>query len=249
MRRNHSGTGSLEDKDMNERLQKILSARGVCSRRKAEELIQAGRVSCNGRVARLGDTADPDIDEILLDGKTLPSSLEYVYIVLNKPKGYVTTLSDEKGRPNAAQLVSDCGVRVYPVGRLDMDSEGLLLFTNDGDFANTLMHPKHEVNKTYRTTVRGYTEAGFLKVQEPVVLDGYRIRKPEVKLLKCFPEGKAVLEITIHEGRNRQVRRMCDLAGMKVTRLVRISEGKLRLGTLPSGKWRYLSPEEVALLK
>ena len=140
---------------MMERLQKILASRGVCSRRKAEEIIQAGRVTVNGQVAALGDSADVDVDEILLDGAALPVKSEYVYILLNKPRGFVTTLSDEKGRKNAAQLVADCGVRVYPVGRLDMDSEGLLLFTNDGDFANSLMHPKHEVNKTYRVLVDG----------------------------------------------------------------------------------------------
>ena len=235
---------------MTERLQKILSARGVCSRRKAEDLINEGRVSVNGTVARLGDSADPDIDEILLDGKKLPSQSGYVYILLNKPRGYVTTLSDEKGRPNAAQLVADCGVRVYPVGRLDMDSEGLLLFTNDGEFANLLMHPKHEVNKTYRVTVRGFSAAGLEKLKQPVTLDGYTIRKPEVVLLRRFGDtDKAELEVTIHEGRNRQVRRMCDLAGMTVTRLVRISEGKLKLGNLPQGKWRHLTAAEVAALK
>ena len=140
---------------MKERLQKILSSRGICSRRKAEELITAGKVCVNGLPARLGDTADPDTDEILVDGKALPAAEGFVYLMLHKPRGYVTTLSDEKGRPNAAQLVADCRVRVYPVGRLDMDSEGLLLFTNDGEFANTLMHPKHQVEKTYDTWVTG----------------------------------------------------------------------------------------------
>ena len=234
---------------MTERLQKILASRGVCSRRKAEEMIAAGRVTCNGVVANLGDSADPDKDEILLDGIALPSQDDYVYIVLNKPRGYVTTLSDEKGRKNAAQLVADCGKRVYPVGRLDMDSEGLLLFTNDGEFANNLMHPKHEVNKTYRVVVRGFTDQGFEKLKEPVTLDGYTIRKPDVVLeRKSQTSDRAELLVTIHEGRNRQVRRMCDLAGMKVLRLIRISEGKLQLGRLPSGKWRYLTAEEVASL-
>ena len=157
---------------MTERLQKILASRGICSRRKAEELISAGRVTCNGRPAQLGDSADPEKDEILLDGKPLPSGGGNVYILLNKPRGYVTTLSDEKGRPNAAQLVADCGQRVYPVGRLDMDSEGLLLFTNDGEFANTLMPPMHEVNKTYPVAVRGFTEAALEKLKLPVRLDG-----------------------------------------------------------------------------
>ena len=233
---------------MTDRLQKIIAARGICSRRKAEELILAGRVTCNGSVANLGDRADPDVDEIKVDGKLLPSQRDYVYIMLNKPRGYVTTLSDEKGRPNAAQLI-DCGVRVYPVGRLDMDSEGLLLFTNDGEFANTLMHPKHEVNKTYRVLVEGYSEEKLEKLREPIELDGYLIRRPDVKLLRTREKGQAQLLVTIHEGRNRQVRRMCDAAGMKVLRLQRIAEGKLKLGTLELGKWRYLTPEEIGLLK
>ena len=233
---------------MPERLQKILSARGVCSRRKAEELILAGRITVNGQVAALGAVADPDTDEILLDGSPLPSGQEYVYILLNKPRGYVTTLSDEKGRPNAAQLVADCGVRVYPVGRLDMDSEGLLLFTNDGDFANRLMHPKHEVEKTYDTWVTGYHPGCLKAFRTPMELDGYQLRIPKIKLLKAEGE-KARLQITIHEGRNRQVRRMCHLAGMTVTRLRRIREGQLQLGNLPEGKWRYLTADEVAKLK
>ena len=233
---------------MKERLQKILSARGLCSRRKAEEWIQAGRVTCNGAVAQLGDAADPEMDEIRIDGKLLPAREEYVYIMLNKPRGYVTTLSDEKGRPNAAQLI-DCGVRVYPVGRLDMDSEGLLLFTNDGEFANRLMHPKHEVNKTYRVLVEGFSEENLEKLSQPIELDGYTIRKPNVKLLRQRERGQAQLLVTIHEGRNRQVRRMCAAAGMNVLRLQRIGEGKLRLGDLPLGKWRYLTREELEVLK
>lgn len=234
---------------MAERLQKILSGRGICSRRKAEEYITAGRVCVNGAAAKLGDSADPDLDEITLDGKPLPSSGEYVYIMLHKPRGYVTTLSDEKGRKNAAQLVEDCGVRVYSVGRLDMDSEGLLLFTNDGDFANLLMHPKHEVNKTYYVVVSGYSPENLEKLAKPVTLDGYTIRTPDVKPVRILSGGKAQLSVTIHEGRNRQVRRMCDLAGMHVTRLVRVSEGTLQLGELPLGKWRYLTPAEVEQLK
>lgn len=233
---------------MKERLQKILSSRGVSSRRKAEELIIAGKVSVNGITAQLGDAADPETDEILVEGKSLPTRENYVYILLNKPRGFVTTLSDEKGRPNAAQLVADCGVRVYPVGRLDMDSEGLLLFTNDGDFANMLMHPKHEVEKTYDTWVTGYNPGCFRRLGEPMELDGYQLRIPKLKLLKV--EGKSAhIRITIHEGRNRQVRRMCEIAGMHVTRLKRVKEGALELGDLPKGKWRYLSAEEVAKLK
>ena len=233
---------------MTERLQKIISARGICSRRKAEEMIQEGRVTCNGIVAKLGDTANPETDEIRVDGELLPAASSYVYIMLNKPRGYVTTLFDEKGRPNAAQLI-DCGVRVYPVGRLDMDSEGLLLFTNDGEFANRLMHPKHEVNKTYRVLVQNYSEENLERLKQPIELDGYRIRTPEVKLLRTRDRGLAQLLVTIHEGRNRQVRRMCDAAGMKVLRLQRISEGKVKLGQLECGKWRHLTREELELLK
>ena len=233
---------------MKERLQKILSARGVASRRKAEEMIQMGLVTVNGITAVLGDTADVQTDEITVNGKPLPKQEDHVYILLNKPRGYVTTLSDEKGRPNAAQLVADCGVRVYPVGRLDMDSEGLLLFTNDGDFANELMHPKHEVKKTYDVWVNGYVPGAEVRLGRPITLDGYTIRPPKVKLIRA--EGqKAKFQVTIHEGRNRQVRRMCEAAGMHCTRLRRIKEGSLALGDLPLGKWRYLTPEEVSALK
>lgn len=235
---------------MRERLQKILSARGVASRRRAEELIAAGRVTCNGIVCAVGDCADEQVDEILLDGKPLPSRNRLVYILLNKPRGYVTTLSDERNRKNVAQLVSDCGLRVYPVGRLDMDSEGLLILTNDGAFANQMMHPKHEVKKVYHVTVTGYTDEAFRKLERPIVLDGYTIRKPEIALVRSYPgDSKAELLVTIHEGRNRQVRRMCSAAGMAVTRLVRVSEGGLALGQLPQGKWRYLTDEEVQLIK
>ena len=233
---------------MRERLQKIMSAYGVASRRKAEEMILQGLVSVNGKPAALGDSADPQTDEILVEGKPLPKKEGYVYILLNKPRGYVTTLSDEKGRPNAAQLVADCGVRVYPVGRLDMDSEGLLLFTNDGAFANALMHPKHEVKKTYDTWVTGYVPGAEVRLRRPITLDGYTIRPPEVKLIR--DEGtKAKFRITIHEGRNRQVRRMCEAAGMHCTRLRRIREGSLALGDLPVGKWRFLTDAELLSLK
>ena len=229
---------------MEERLQKLLSAAGVASRRKAEELILAGCVTVNGVVAKLGDTAEAEVDTILVNGTALPQQSNYVYILLNKPRGYVTTLSDEKGRPDAASLVADCGVRVYPVGRLDMDSEGLLLFTNDGEFANALMHPKHEVNKTYQTWVRGYVPGAEKVLAQPITLDGYTIRPPKVKLLRS-DGGKAKFLVTIHEGRNRQVRRMCEAASMHCTRLRRVKEGSLSLGDLPLGKWRYLTDAEV----
>ena len=233
---------------MTERLQKILASRGIASRRKAEEIIVQGRVTCNGCVASLGDSADPELDDILLDGKPLPSRQEYVYIMLNKPRGFVTTLSDEKGRKNVAELVADCGVRVYPIGRLDMDSEGLLLLTNDGAFADRLMHPKHEIEKVYHVWVTGFEPGREDLLRRPITLDGYTIRPPKVMLLSCA-EDKAVLSVTIHEGRNRQVRRMCQASGMNVTRLRRVSEDSLQLGKLPVGKWRYLTENEVAALR
>jgi 23S rRNA pseudouridine2605 synthase len=233
---------------MTERLQKILSSRGVASRRAAEEMIRNGKVTVNGRVAMLGESADPDTDEILLEGRPLPSIQSNVYIMLHKPRGYVTTLSDEKGRPTVKELVSDCNVRVYPVGRLDMDSEGLLILTSDGAFANAMMHPKHNVDKVYEVWVTGFHEAATALLSRAITLDGYQIRKPEVKLL--WSDGKkAKYLVTIHEGRNRQVRRMCEAAGMVTTRLRRVAEGSIALGDLPLGKWRYLTEKEIAGLK
>lgn len=232
---------------MEERLQKILSARGVASRRKAEELIRQGLVRVNGAVSELGSMADPDRDTITVDGKELPSAVKHCYIMLNKPRGYVTTLSDEKGRANVSELVKACGVRVYPVGRLDMDSEGLLLLTNDGEFANTMMHPSREINKVYRVMVTGYYPGAERELEHPIVLDGYAIKKPIVKLLSSDGD-KASFEITIHEGRNRQIRRMCEAANMRVVRLKRIQEGALKLGNLKLGCWRFLSEDEVKKL-
>lgn len=236
---------------MTERIQKIISARGVASRRRAEDLIRQGRVTCNGLPCKLGQTANPETDQILIDGKPLPTAGEKVYILLNKPRGYVTTLSDEKGRKNAAQLVADCGTRVYPVGRLDMDSEGLLLFTNDGAFTNRLMHPRHQVNKVYQVTVTGFSQESLEKLKRPVMLDGYTIQPPKIQVLRSpsATDERAVLLVTIHEGRNRQIRRMCAMAGMEVARLMRIQEGTLSLGALPSGKWRYLTEAEVESLQ
>lgn len=233
---------------MKERLQKILSARGVTSRRRAEEWILAGRLQIDGRVAGLGDQADPAVQEILLDGRPLPEPDRLLYMMLNKPRGYVSTLRDQKGRPDAARLVSDCGCRVWPVGRLDMDSEGLLLFTNDGDFCQAVTHPSCQVDKDYLVWVRGYTRQGEQALGRPVTLDGYTIRPPRVRLLQRHGET-ACLEVIIHEGRNRQIRRMCDLAGMQVTRLQRMGEGPLRLGDLPLGAWRHLTAQELTLIR
>ena len=234
---------------MKQRLQKILSSRGVASRRKAEEMITAGRVTCNGIVARLGDSADPELDEILLDGRPLPSAEAFVYILLNKPRGYVTTLSDEKGRPNAAQLDADSGIRVYPVGRLDMDSEGLLLMTDDGELTQSLLHPSFEVEKEYLVWVTGDVDRALPILTAPMELDGDLLSPAKVQ--KGRSSGEITqLSVVIHQGKNRQVRRMCDKAGLSVQRLKRIREGKLELDrTLKPGQWRELNMQELQLLK
>lgn len=228
-----------------ERIQKLIASRGVCSRRKAETLIAEGRVTVNGITASLGQSVS-DTDRILIDGKPLPNAQEHVYILLHKPRGYVTTLSDEKGRPTVAQLV-DCNCRVYPVGRLDYDSEGLLLFTNDGAFADRMMHPKGQIGKKYMVTVRGDLTGAEERLRQPIVLDGYQIKCPLVKQVSNHGTKGSFL-VTIYEGRNRQIRRMCEAAGLQVLRLCRISEGSLSLGDLPVGKWRYLTKEEIARL-
>jgi len=233
---------------MQERLQKILSAAGLCSRRAAENYIVSGRVSVNGTVALLGQQADPDVDDIRLDGIPVCIEEKRVYLLLNKPCGYVTTLSDEKGRPTAADLVADCGVRVYPVGRLDLNSEGLLLMTNDGALMQQLLHPSGEINKTYHVWVSGTVENAAEKLSAITDLDGEAIRPAGVTVLR---QGKynALLSIVIHEGKNRQIRRMCAACGLHVDRLRRVAEHTLVLGDLPVGTWRYLTEAEVDSLK
>ena len=228
---------------MEERLQKLLSAAGVCSRRAAEDYLAAGRVTVNGETARLGQKADPDRDEILVDGRPLTPRATPVYILLNKPRGYVSTLSDEKGRKTVAELVADCGARVWPVGRLDLDSEGLLLLTDDGALTQRLIHPSHEVEKEYHVRVEGDVAAALPVLRGPMELDGIPLHPARVEEL-----GPGLLSVVIHEGRNRQVRRMCAAAGLRVRRLKRVREGALRLGALPPGKWRRLTAEELRLL-
>jgi len=230
---------------MTQRLQKIIAASGLMARRKAEEAIAAGRVTVNGLTARIGDSADPETDTILVDGRALPSAEKKVYIMLNKPRGIVTSLRDEKGRRDVSELVSGIAERLYPVGRLDLDSEGLLLMTNDGELANRLMHPSHEVEKCYRTWVKGEKAAEKAALlRRPMEIDGCTVGPAKVEVRETLPDG-AVLEITIHEGRNRQVRKMCAQAELAVTRLCRVREGKLRLGRLKSGQWRYLTAQEL----
>ena len=233
---------------MEERLQKLLSAAGVCSRRAAETYITAGRVTVNGVPAELGQRADPDRDDIRVDGKPLSSKEELVYLLLNKPRGYVTTLSDEKGRKTVAELVSGCGARVYPVGRLDLDSEGLLLMTNDGALTHRLLHPSGEVNKTYLVSVYGPVAGAAERLSAVTDLDGEPIRPAQVEVLRRTGQT-AELSVTIHEGKNRQIRRMCQACGLTVKRLRRVREHTLELGDLPVGKWRYLTAEEVAALR
>lgn len=233
---------------MEERLQKLLSAAGACSRRRAEAYIEAGRVTVNGAAARLGDKADPDRDDVRLDGKPLVPQEKTVCILLNKPRGYVTTLSDERGRRTVADLTRSCGLRVYPVGRLDLDSEGLLLMTNDGALAQRLTHPGGEVQKTYHVWVRGMVEGAADRLSRVTDLEGEPIRPAGVETLR---QGKdrAVLAVTIHEGKNRQVRRMCAACGWTVERLRRVREHTLELDGLPPGKWRYLTEAEIGALR
>lgn len=232
---------------MKQRIQKILSSHGVASRRAAERMIAQGRVTVNGKVAVPGDSADPSTDCICVDRKPLPKRDEAVYLMLYKPRGYVTTLHDELGRKTAAELI-DCGCRVYPVGRLDAASEGLLLFTNDGALANALMHPKNQIEKAYEVTVRGALSTAQVLLERRIELDGRRIAQPLVRLLRENGE-KATYEIVIHEGRNRQIRRMCEAAGLQVARLCRVREGGLSLGGLAVGAWRFLTENEVEILR
>ena len=233
---------------MKERLQKLIAAAGLCSRRTAETWITAGRVTVDGRKASLGDQADPARQRICVDGKPLASSEQKVYLMLYKPRGYVTSLHDDKGRKDVSLLVQDCGCRVYPAGRLDYDSEGLLIMTNDGILTQQLTHPSHETSKTYLVTVRGDLTR-IPALGESMVIDGYRIQPAKVMVISQA-DNQARLSITIHEGRNRQIRKMCEQCGFSVRRLKRIAEGTLTLDRkLAPGKWRALTPEEVSSLK
>ncbi len=227
------------------RLQKFISECGVASRRKAEELIVAGKVKVNGKPASIGDKVDPKRDTVVVMGKKVVKSKKNTYIMLHKPRGFITTLSDEMGRKCVAQLVEDVGTRVYPVGRLDRDSEGLLLLTDDGEFANALTHPTHHVPKTYRVTVRpSISDEQITKLTTGIEIDGRMTMPSEVRVIEK-KEGRVVLEIIIYEGRNRQIRKMCDALGLEVARLKRTQIGSVKLGMLKQGDWRNLTDEEV----
>ena len=233
------------------RLQKMLADCGVDSRRKCEELIRRGNVKVNGKVAVIGDKVDPYSDKVYVKGKrvTAAAKPKYRYIMLNKPRGYVTTMNDERGRKCIKELIEDIEERVYPIGRLDKDSEGMLLLTNDGDFANHIMHPKKHINKVYRVTVRpAITEEMVEKLQTGIVLDGRKTAPAQVRVV-TKQEGRVVLEIVIREGRNRQIRRMCEAVGLEVLRLKRTEIAGVKLGMLPQGSWRPLNEREMTRLR
>lgn len=235
---------------MEVRIQKIISDAGVCSRRKAEELIGKGAVKVNGRPATIGQKADPYRDLITINGEKIPSPREQrsVYLMLYKPRGYLTAMSDDRGRKCVSELVEDVPERVYPVGRLDLNSEGLLLMTNNGEFANLITHPSHEIPKCYRVTVRsGVTDEQQIALATGVEIDGRKTAPAEVRVT-TEEEGRTVMLITIIEGRNREIRKMCEAVGLEVARLKRISIGNLRLGMLQPGKYRELTDEEVGML-
>ena len=232
---------------MEQRLQKLIAAAGLCSRRRAEEWLEAGRVTVNGCAARVGDKADPERDDVRLDGAPLQRQARNVCILLNKPRGYVTTLSDERGRPTVAELVRGVPERVYPVGRLDMDSEGLLLLTNDGALTQRLLHPSFRIDKTYEVDVSGFQPDSAAVLSAVRELDGEPVSPAQVTVLSRSGE-RARLSVVIHEGKNRQIRRMCAQCGLTVRRLRRVQEHTLTLGSLPPGKWRYLTREELDAL-
>ncbi len=234
---------------MKERVQKILSQAGVCSRRAAEAMIEAGRVTVNNRKIKLGDQADSSRDVICVDGKRIHETEPKVYLMLHKPRGFVSTLSDERGRRTVRQLVRDCGARVYPVGRLDADSEGLLLMTNDGALTYSLTHPKHAVDKLYYVRVKGDLKQ-IERLREPIEIDGRMTAPADVEVLDAPAAGYSLLGITLHEGRNRQIRRLCEHAGLEVKRLKRMKIGTLEIDPrLKVGAWRNLTEEEVAYLQ
>ncbi len=236
---------------LKERLQKILSSQGVCSRRAAEAYLLDGRIKVNGQIAALGDQADPETDEILVDDMPLTGKPEPIYIMLNKPRGYVTTLADEAGRKTVADLVSDIPRRIYPVGRLDMHSEGLLLMTDDGALANALTHPSHQVYKQYLVKItpdEPQEESPEIALSRPLEIEGQRLLPAKCKLVEKTDTGY-ILTISIRQGKNRQIRKMCTKCGYTVNHLKRVAVGKVKLGDLPSGKWRELTAEEIAYLK
>ncbi len=230
------------------RIQKVLSEYGIASRRKAEEMIKSDLVKVNGEIAKIGDKIDLSRDKIFVAGRPLELNIKKYYLMLYKPRGFISTMSDEFGRKCVASLVKDIPTRVYPVGRLDKDSEGLLLMTNDGDFSNKILHPSKEIEKKYRVTVKPkITEDKLTKLSSITKIDDYKIEPAKINVLKAA-EDRTVLEIIIKEGKNRQIRKMCEQADLEVARLKRTAIGDLKLGMLQPGKWRELFPQEIKKL-
>lgn len=232
------------------RLQKFFTDMGIMSRRASEKVILAGNVKINGKIAQLGDKVDPLNDTVVYNGKVIrPEGLKKRYIILNKPLGYVTTTNDEKGRETVLSLLDGIDERLYPVGRLDMYSEGLLILTNDGELTNRLTHPKHEMPKTYSVIIKGEISPDALhKLNSPMEIDGYKLKPVKVRVIS-LKDGATNTLFTLNEGRNRQIRKMCEAVGLTIMRLTRISIGKLRLGELERGKWRDLTKNEIEYLK
>lgn len=238
------------NKDKKIRLQKVLADCGIASRRKSEELISSGIVKVNGVLAKIGDKVDPIKDRITVSGRKVFCSKpnKVYYIMLNKPRGFITTMSDEMDRKCVAELVCDIPARIYPVGRLDRESEGLLLMTNDGVFANNIIHPSKHISKTYRVTIKpSINEEQLSKLRNGIEIDGKMTAPAEVYIISRYPE-RVVIEIVLHEGRNRQIRKMCESLNLEVARLKRISIGNIKLGMLQPGKWRELTSEEIKSL-
>ena len=230
------------------RLQKHLAECGIASRRKSEELIEQGKVKVNGVKAKIGDKINPRKDMVFVDGRKITKDKTKHYIMLYKPRGFITTMSDEMGRKCVAELIADVDTRIYPIGRLDRESEGLLLFTNDGEFANAMTHPTKHVPKTYRVTIRpDITDDQITKMMTGMMIDGKKTMPADVKVLTKEP-NRVVIEIIICEGRNRQIRKMCEELGLDVARLKRTAIGTVKLGMLPQGKHRELTDEEIKRL-
>ncbi len=233
------------------RISKYFTDCGVLSRRAADAAVEAGEVTVNGRPAVLGQKVTPGVDEVAWKDRriVLPKTDQKLTIMLNKPRGFVTTLSDDKGRHTVAELVSNAGIRLYPIGRLDMDSDGLLLLTNDGELANRLAHPSHAVDKVYIAYVPGHITTEQMEgLTHPIEIDG-RMTAPAMVRKAAWNDVETALEVTIHDGRNRQVRRLCEREGLKVRKLTRVAEGPLRLGELEEGTWRKLTDKELRLLR